>query len=119
VRSSLITTNCASSGREPPFRQSHCDRSLKSFPREVRAISHSDRKSNKWWMRLSLSHPPESQRLLVGASLRWCGLDMKPEKNRTVIDVEGKLSSSSSALQALVILTEEGLQIAYECSQAL
>jgi len=44
---------------------------------------------------------------------------MKAEKNRTVIDVEGKLSSSSSALQALVILTEEGLQIAYECSQAL
>jgi acetate kinase len=55
----------------------------------------------------------------VCASLRWCGLDMKAEKNRTVIDVEGKLSSSSSALQALVILTEEGLQIAYECSQAL
>ena len=34
-------------------------------------------------------------------------------------DVEGKLSIGSSPLQALVVLTEEGLQIAHECSQAL
>jgi hypothetical protein len=29
------------------------------------------------------------------------------------------LSSDRSTLQALVVLTEEGLQIAHECSQAL
>jgi acetate kinase len=54
----------------------------------------------------------------VCASLRWCGLDMNPETNRTVIDVEGKLTTSSSALQAVLVLTEEGLQIAHECSRA-
>jgi acetate kinase len=54
----------------------------------------------------------------VVSSLRWCGMEMDAEKNRTLIDVEGKLSTGSSALQALVVLTEEGLQIAHECSQA-
>jgi acetate kinase len=43
---------------------------------------------------------------------------MDADKNRTVIDVEGKLSTGSSALQAVVVLTEEGLQIAHECSRA-
>jgi acetate kinase len=43
---------------------------------------------------------------------------MDPEKNRTTIDMKGKLSTGSSALQALVVLTEEGLQIAHECCQA-
>ena len=51
----------------------------------------------------------------VCSSLHWCGLEMDPEKNRTLIDVEGKLSTGNSALQALVVLTEEGLQIAHEC----
>jgi acetate kinase len=54
----------------------------------------------------------------VCLALRWCGLEMDPEKNRTLIDVEGKLSKASSALQSLVVLTEEGLQIAHECCQA-
>ena len=54
----------------------------------------------------------------VCSSLRWCGMEMDAEKNRTLIDVEGKLSTRSSPLQALVVLTEEGLQIAHECSQA-
>jgi acetate kinase len=54
----------------------------------------------------------------VCASLRWAGLELDAEKNRTLIDVEGKLSTSTSALQALVVLTEEGLQIAHECSHA-
>jgi hypothetical protein len=33
---------------------------------------------NKWWMRLSLSHPPESRRLLVAGSVCWIisGLDL-------------------------------------------
>ncbi len=55
----------------------------------------------------------------VCASLRWCGLEMEGEKNRTLIDAEGRLSSDRSTLQALVVVTEEGLQIAHECSQAL
>jgi acetate kinase len=54
----------------------------------------------------------------VCTSLRWAGLEMDAEKNRTVIDVEGKVSTASSALQALVVLTEEGLQIAHECNHA-
>ena len=54
----------------------------------------------------------------VCSSLRWCGLEMDPDKNRTLIDVEGKLSTGTSALQALVVLTDEGLQIAHECCQA-
>jgi acetate kinase len=54
----------------------------------------------------------------VCSSLRWCGMEMDGGKNQTLIDVEGKLSIGSSPLQALVVLTEEGLQIAHECSQA-
>jgi acetate kinase len=54
----------------------------------------------------------------VCSSLRWCGLEIDPEKNRTLIDAEGKLSTGSSAFQAVVVLTEEGLQIAHEASQA-
>lgn len=54
----------------------------------------------------------------VCSSLRWCGMEMDAGKNRTLIDVEGKLSTGDSPLQALVVLTEEGLQIAHECSQA-
>ncbi len=55
----------------------------------------------------------------VCTSLRWAGLEMDAEKNRTVIDVDGKLSTPASTPQALVVLTEEGLQIAHECNQAL
>ena len=34
---------------------------------------------NKWWMRLSLSHPPEGRRLLVAGSVCWIinGLDLR------------------------------------------
>ena len=33
---------------------------------------------NKWWMKLSLTHPPESRRLLVAGSVCWIisGLDL-------------------------------------------
>lgn len=54
----------------------------------------------------------------VCSSLGWCGLQMDPEKNRALIDIEGELSTGSSAFQALVVLTEEGLQIAHECCHA-
>jgi acetate kinase len=43
---------------------------------------------------------------------------MDPEKNRALIELEGKLSTAGSTLQALVVLTEEGLQIAHECVHA-
>jgi acetate kinase len=32
--------------------------------------------------------------------LRWCGLEMDPEQNRALIDVEGRLSTASSPIQA-------------------
>jgi acetate kinase len=51
--------------------------------------------------------------------LRWCGLEMDPEKNRELIDVEGRLSTQESRIQAYVIPAEEDLQIAHECCQAL
>jgi acetate kinase len=54
----------------------------------------------------------------VCGSLRWCGLEMDSEKNRTLIEREGRLSTAGSTLQALVVLTEEGLQIAHECVRA-
>jgi acetate kinase len=55
----------------------------------------------------------------VCAALGWCGLQIDPERNRTLTAGEGKLSIEDSAFEALVVVTEEGLQIAHECSQAL
>jgi hypothetical protein len=52
-------------------------------------------------------------------ALDWCGLELDWDKNRTLIELEGKLSTAGSTLQALVVLTEEGLQIAHDCVQAL
>jgi acetate kinase len=49
-------------------------------------------------------------------TLVWIGNGRR--KNRTLIEVEGKVSTPGSALQALVVLSEEGLQIAHECTQA-
>jgi acetate kinase len=43
---------------------------------------------------------------------------MDEEQNRKLIDIEGRLSTPSSRLQAWVITVEEGLQIAHECCQA-
>jgi acetate kinase len=55
----------------------------------------------------------------VCASVGWAGLKMDPAANQALIDREGSLTTSDSNLQAMVVLTEEGLQIAYECAQAL
>jgi acetate kinase len=52
-------------------------------------------------------------------SLRWGGLEMDTEANSRLIEQEGMLTKPSSALQALVVLTEEGLQIAHECAVVL
>jgi acetate kinase len=52
-------------------------------------------------------------------ALRWCGLEIDPEANRMLIDIEGRLSTMDSKLQAWVIPVEEGLQIAHECCRAV
>lgn len=51
--------------------------------------------------------------------LRWCGLEMDIEQNKVLIDVEGRLSTASSPIQAYVIPAEETLQIAHECCLAV
>lgn len=51
--------------------------------------------------------------------LRWCGLEMDEAQNSTLIDIEGRLSTPDSRIQAYVIPTDETLQIAHECCQKL
>ncbi len=51
--------------------------------------------------------------------LRWCGLEMDESQNTALIDVEGRLSTERSRIQAWVIPAEENLQIAHECCQAV
>ena len=60
--------------------------------------------------------PLVRQRVCDG--LRWCGLEMDEAQNRKLINLEGRLTTEGSALQAFVIPVEEGLQIAHECVQA-
>ncbi len=60
--------------------------------------------------------PLVRQRVCDG--LRWCGLEMDEAQNRRLINVEGRLTTERSPLQAFVIPVEEGLQIAHECAQA-
>lgn len=57
------------------------------------------------------------QRVCDGLS--WCGLKLDSEQNRTVIDVEGRLSAEDSRIQAYAIPVEETLEIAHECCRAL
>ena len=56
---------------------------------------------------------------VIGNGLRWCGLQIDPSANEKLIDIEGRLSTANSPIQAWVIPVEEGLQIAYECCLAL
>ena len=58
-------------------------------------------------------------RQYVCEGLRICGLDIDHQANGTLIDVEGRLSTKASKLQAWVIPTQEGLQIAHECCLAI
>lgn len=51
--------------------------------------------------------------------LRWCGLVMDEEQNKNLINVEGRLSTPDSQIQAYVIPAEEILQIAHECCRAI
>ena len=57
------------------------------------------------------------QRVCEG--LRWCGVEMDPEQNRLLIDVEGRLSTEASPIQVYVIPVEETLQIAHECARVI
>jgi acetate kinase len=43
---------------------------------------------------------------------------MDKNANESLIDQEGRLSLPGSRIEAWVIVTEEGLQIAHECCQA-
>jgi acetate kinase len=54
----------------------------------------------------------------VCVALRWC-LELDEEKNRNLIDREGTITAPSSTVKALVVLAEEGLQIAHECGDAM
>lgn len=48
-------------------------------------------------------------------AFRWCGLEIDPQASQMLIDIEGRLSTLDSKLQAWVIPVEEGLEIAHEC----
>jgi acetate kinase len=61
--------------------------------------------------------PMVRQRICAG--LGWCGLEMDEEQNRILIDIEGRLSTRTSPIQAYVIPVEETLQIAQECSRTI
>jgi acetate kinase len=55
----------------------------------------------------------------VCEGLKWCGLKLDRERNRAVIDVEGRISREGSDIEAYVIPVEETLQIAHECCRAM
>ena len=54
----------------------------------------------------------------VGESLRWCGLSIDEARNSALVEGEGLISTADSAFAALVVVAQEGLQIAHECCQA-
>ena len=57
-------------------------------------------------------------RQVVADGLHWCGLHIDADANEKLIDLEGRLSTQDSPLQAWVIPVQEGLQIAHEVCQA-
>jgi acetate kinase len=64
----------------------------------------------------------ENNRLIrqyVCEGLCSLGLDIDHHANKTLIDIEGRLSTKVSKLQAWVIPTQESLQIAHECCLAV
>ena len=58
-------------------------------------------------------------RARVCEALQCWGLQINVQTNKRLVDGEGFISTESSRLKALVVVTEEGMQIAHECSQAL
>ncbi|MGA9463516.1 MAG: acetate/propionate family kinase [Terracidiphilus sp.] len=57
-------------------------------------------------------------RQYVCEGLQGFGVAMDKKANERLIDQEGRLSLPGSRIEAWVIVTEEGLQIAHECRQA-
>jgi acetate kinase len=57
-------------------------------------------------------------RQYVCEGLRGFGVEMDKDANDRLIDQEGRLSAPGSRIEAWVIPTEEGLQMAHECCQA-
>ena len=57
-------------------------------------------------------------RRIVCAGLGGFGLELDNDANDNLIDAEGLLSKPESRLKAWVIPTQEGLQMAHECSLA-
>ena len=54
-------------------------------------------------------------RRYVCDGLRQSGIEIDPQANEKLIDIEGRLSTAASTIAAWVIPTEEGMQIAHEC----
>jgi acetate kinase len=53
----------------------------------------------------------------VCEGLRSFGVEIDAEANEKLIDIEGRLSKTTSKVAAWVIPTEEGMQMAHECYQ--
>lgn len=53
-------------------------------------------------------------RTMVCERLDWCGLSLDRERNRQLVDAEGRITSDNSRLHAYVIPSEEELMIAHE-----
>jgi acetate kinase len=58
-------------------------------------------------------------RKVICDGLGMFGLEMDEAANQRLVDVEGRLSTADSRLQAWVIPTEESKQIAHECCKAM
>ena len=58
-------------------------------------------------------------RRFVCDGLRGSGVEMNDHANHALIDMEGRLTIDGSRVEAWVIPTEEGLQIAHECRQTM
>lgn len=57
-------------------------------------------------------------RAYLAKGLRWCGFELDPDANERTIDIEGKITKSSSRIQGWVIPAEEAMEIAHECLHA-
>jgi acetate kinase len=58
-------------------------------------------------------------RQFVCDGLRGFGLEIDRAANERLIDIEGRLSATESRVEAWVIPTEEGLEMAHECCQRI
>ena len=64
---------------------------------------------------------PEIRRLIC-AGMEWCGLQLDPDRNKTTVGLEGRISTDEADIAAYVIPVDEALCIAREtmaCLEAL